>query len=73
MLYRPRVPFRFQNLEATKTALPTRLNPFKDNPVLRRIFHVNHSSIDLASIKGINLLVDLHGLDGRVAYKCERG
>lgn len=70
-LYKPNVPFRFQNLDATKTALLTRLNPFKDNPVLRRIFYVNSSSLDLASIKGVNLLVDLHDLDRRVAYKRE--
>ena len=36
---------------------------------MRRIFHVEHSSIDLASIKGLNLIVDLHDLDRRVAYK----
>jgi DNA helicase HerA-like ATPase len=71
MFYKPNVPFRFQNLEATKTALLTRLNPFKDNPVLRRIFYVERSSIDLASIKGLNLIVDLHDLDRRVAYKRE--
>ena len=71
MVYKPRTPFRFQNLDATKTALLTRLNPFKDNPILRRIFYVYRSSIDLASIRGVNLLVDLHGLDRRVAYKRE--
>jgi len=71
MLYRPKVPFEFQNLDATKTALLTGLNPFKDNPVLRRIFYVYHSNIDLASIKELNLLVDLYGLDRRGAYKRE--
>jgi DNA helicase HerA-like ATPase len=71
MFYKPNVPFRFQNLEATKTALLTRLNPFKDNPVLRRIFYVERSSIDLASIKGVNMIIDLHDLDRRVAYKRE--
>jgi DNA helicase HerA-like ATPase len=69
--YKPRVAFKFQNLDATKTALLTRLNPLKDNPILRRIFYVEKSSIDLASIKGLNLLVDLHDLDRRVAYKRE--
>ena len=51
MFFKPNVPFKFQNLDATKTALLTRLNPFRDNPILRRIFHVEHSSIDLTSIK----------------------
>lgn len=73
MFFKPSVPFKFQNLDATKTALLTRLNPFRDNPVLRRIFHVEHSSIDLASVKGFNLIVDLHGLDRMVAYKREVG
>jgi DNA helicase HerA-like ATPase len=71
MFYKPNVPFRFQNLKATKTALLTSLNPFKDNSVLRRTFYVDRSSIDLASIKGLNLIVDLHDLDRRVAYKRE--
>jgi len=71
MFFKPNVPFKFQNLDATKTALLTRLNPFRDNPILRRIFHVEHSSIDLASIRGVNLIVDLHDLDRRVAYKRE--
>jgi DNA helicase HerA-like ATPase len=71
IFYKPRVAFKFQNLDATKTALLTRLNPLKDNPILRRIFYVEKSSIDLASIKGLNLLVDLHDLDRRVAYKRE--
>ncbi|MDM7274699.1 MAG: hypothetical protein P3X22_001040 [Thermoprotei archaeon] len=39
--------------------------------LLRRIFHVEHSSIDLASIKGLNLIVDLHDLDRKDAYKRE--
>lgn len=71
IFFKPKVPFKFQNLDATKTALLTRLNPFRDNPILRRIFYVEHSSIDLASIDGLNLMVDLHDLDRRVAYKRE--
>ena len=47
------------------------LNPFRDNLVLRRIFYVYRSSIDPASIKGVNLLVNLHDLNRRVAYKRE--
>lgn len=71
ILFKPNVPFKFQNLDATKTALLTRLNPFRDNPILRRIFYVEYSSIDLSSIEGVNLIVDLHDLDRRVAYKRE--
>lgn len=38
MFFKPSVPFKFQNLDATKIALLTRLNPFRDNPILRIIF-----------------------------------
>jgi DNA helicase HerA-like ATPase len=69
--YQPKTPFPFQNLYATKTALLTRLNPFKDNPVLRKIFYVEKSSLDLSLIEGKNLVIDLHDLDRRVAYKPE--
>jgi hypothetical protein len=71
MYYQPKTPFPFHNLHATKTALLTRLNPFKDNPVLRKIFYQEQSSLDLSQIKGKNLIVDLHDLDRRVAYKAE--
>ncbi len=30
IFFMPNVPFKFQNLDATKTALLTRLNPFRD-------------------------------------------
>jgi DNA helicase HerA-like ATPase len=69
--YQPKTPFPFQNLHATKTALLTRLNPFKDNPILRKIFYQEHSSLDVSQIEGKNLIVDLHDLDRRVAYKAE--
>ena len=69
--YRPKVPFRIPNVEATRMALLTRLNPFRDNPVLRKIFYVKHSSIDLSKIEGRNLIVDLHDLDRRVVYRDE--
>ncbi|MEM3790896.1 MAG: zonular occludens toxin domain-containing protein [Thermoproteota archaeon] len=54
-----------------KLLLLTRLNPFRDNLILRRIFYVEHSSIDLAFIRGVNFIVDLHDLDRKVAYKRE--
>ena len=67
----PETPFRLRNLDATRTALLTRLNPYRDNPVLRRIFFVKRSSIGPGSFKDGNLIVDLHNLDKRVAYKRE--
>jgi len=69
--YRPRVPFKVPNIEATRMALLTRLNPFVDNPALREIFNVGKSSIDMSGIDGVNLIVDLHDLDRKVAYKRE--
>jgi hypothetical protein len=47
------------------------LNPYRDNPVLRSIFYVKKSSIDFESIKDKNVIIDLHGLDMKVAYKKE--
>lgn len=46
------VPFKLTNLERTKTALIVRLDPFRVNPVLRKIFYCNKSSIDLESLTG---------------------
>ena len=69
--YYPDTPFRLRNLDATRTALLTRLNPYRDNPILRRIFFVKRSSIGPGSFKEKNLIVDLHNLDKKVAYKRE--
>ncbi len=69
--YKPSTEFPMRNLDLTRTALLTRLNPCKDNPVLRNIFYVKKSSIDMASVSGKNLIIDLHGLDMKVAYKKE--
>ena len=52
-------------------SLLTRLNPYRDNPILRSIFFVKRSSIGPSSFQGKNLIVDLHNLDKRVAYKRE--
>lgn len=69
--YYPDTPFRLRNLDATRTALLTRLNPYRDNPILRSIFFVKRSSIGTGSFRDNNLIVDLHSLDKRVAYKRE--
>ncbi|RLG47074.1 MAG: hypothetical protein DRN90_05540 [Thermoproteota archaeon] len=69
--YRPKVPFRIPNIEATRMALLSRLNPFKDNPVLRRIFYTFRSNINMESIGDRNIIIDLHSLDKRVVYKDE--
>jgi len=65
------LPFKLWNINATKTALLTRLNPFKDNPVLRSIFYVKSSNVNLNSIEKKNVIIDLHNLDRKVAYKRE--
>jgi len=65
------LPFKLWNINATKTALLTRLNPFKDNPVLRNIFYVKSSNVNLNSIENKNVIIDLHNLDRKVAYKRE--
>lgn len=68
---KPETEFPMRNLDLTRTALLTRLNPYKDNPVLRSIFYVKKSSIDFESTKDKNIIIDLHGLDMKVAYKKE--
>ncbi len=68
---RPATEFPMRNLDLTRTALLTRLNPYRDNPVLRSIFYVKKSSIDFESVKDKNIIIDLHGLDMKVAYKKE--
>jgi hypothetical protein len=68
---KPTTEFPMRNLDLTRAALLTRLNPYKDNPVLRSIFYVKKSSIDFESIKDKNIIIDLHGLDMKVAYKKE--
>lgn len=69
--YKPKTEFPIRNLDLTRTALLTRLNPYRDNQILRAIFHVKKSSIDIGSMKDKNLIIDLHGLDMKVAYKRE--
>jgi uncharacterized protein (DUF2344 family) len=69
--YNPETQFPLRNLDLTRTALLTRLNPYKDNTVLRKIFYVSKSSIDMKSIENKNLVIDLHSLDMKVAYKQE--
>ena len=39
--------------------------------MLRDIFYVKKSNLDLSAIKNQNLIIDLHGLDMKVAYKKE--
>jgi hypothetical protein len=69
--YKPETEFPMRNLDLTRTALLTRLNPYRDNPILKQIFYVKKSSIDMKSLKDKNLVIDLHGLDMKVAYKTE--
>jgi len=45
-----------------------RLSPLKDNPALRRVFYGGRSSLDLSWPEGVNVVVDLHDLDRRMAY-----
>jgi SOS response regulatory protein OraA/RecX len=68
---KPETEFPMRNLDLTRTALLTRLNPYRDNPVLQSIFYVKKSSIDFESVKDKNIIIDLHGLDMKVAYKKE--
>jgi len=68
---KPETEFPMRNLDLTRTALLTRLNPYRDNPILRSIFHVKKSSIDFESVKDKNIIIDLRGLDMKVAYKKE--
>lgn len=68
---KPATEFPMRNLDLTRTALLTRLNPYRDNLVLRSIFYVKKSSIDFESARDKNIIIDLHGLDMKVAYKKE--
>ena len=69
--YNPETRFPMRNLDLTRTALLTRLNPYRDNPVLRTIFYVSKSNIDMKDIVSKNIIFDLHKLDMKVAYKEE--
>lgn len=69
--HNPETHFPLRNLDLTRTALLTRLNPYRDNPVLRQIFYVSKSNIDMKEIENKNVIFDLHKLDMRVAYKEE--
>jgi hypothetical protein len=69
--HNPETHFPLRNLDLTRTALLTRLNPYKDNPVLRKIFYVSRSNVDMKDIGSKNVIFDLHALDMKVAYKEE--
>jgi DNA-binding Lrp family transcriptional regulator len=69
--HNPETHFPLRNLDLTRTALLTRLNPYRDNEVLRKIFYVRKSSIDMKKIENKNLVINLHSLDMKVAYKQE--
>lgn len=71
-LYRSEGPFPLRSLNATKTALFVRLEPYKTNPILAKVFYCEHSSIELSSLgSGRNVFVDLYSLHKLVAYKKE--
>ena len=57
-------------LDRTKTALLVRLDPFMRSP-LKEIFGCKKSSIDLERLDEQNIVIDLHSLDAKVAYKTE--
>ncbi len=65
------LPFKLSNLNKTKTALLVRLEPYKTNPVLNQIFYCNNSSINLNDLGTKNIVIDLHDLEAKVAYKTE--
>lgn len=69
--HQPETHFPLRNLDLTRTALLTRLNPFSDNEVLRKIFYTSKTSLDINSIEDKNMVFDLHSLDMKVAYKRE--
>lgn len=63
--------FKLSNLNKTKTALLVRLEPYKTNPALNQIFYTGSSSIDLSKLASRNVIIDLHELESKVAYKTE--
>ncbi len=65
------LPFKLSNLDKTKTALLVRLDPYKTNPALNQIFYCSSSSIDLNNLGSRNVIVDLHELEAKVAYRTE--
>lgn len=65
------LPFKFSNLDKTKTALLVRLGPYKTNPVLNSLFYCTSSSIELDKLDSKNLIIDLHDLESKVAYTTE--
>ena len=69
--FEPDVPFKFSNLDRTKTALIVRLHPFESNPMLREVFYVNSSNPELSNLGDKNILFDLHRLEARVVYRNE--
>ena len=69
--FEPNLPFKLFNLDRTKTALIVRLEPYRTNPVLKDIFYCHNSSINLKKLGDKNVLVDLHALESKVAYRIE--
>lgn len=69
--HNPESHFPLRNLDLTRTALLTRLNPYRDNQAIRKIFYTKKTNLDMSSVRDKNLVVDLHGLDKKVAYKRE--
>lgn len=65
------LPFKLFNLDKTKTALLTRLEPYRTNPVLKEIFYCANSSLDLNKLDDRNMVFDLHALEAKVAYRTE--
>jgi len=65
------IPFKLVNLDRTKTALLTRLEPYRTNPILKEIFHCANSSLDLNKLDDRNIVFDLHALEAKVAYRIE--
>jgi hypothetical protein len=65
------LPFKLVNLDKTKTALLVRLEPYKSNPALNEIFYTESSSINLEKLDDRNIIIDLHSLEARVAYRIE--
>jgi DNA-binding MarR family transcriptional regulator len=65
------LPFKLSNLNKTKTALLVRLEPYRTNPALSEIFYCTQSSIDTSNLGSRNVIIDLHELEAKVAYKRE--
>jgi len=69
--FQPELPFKLSNLDRTKTALVVRLEPYRTNRVLKDIFYCYNSSVNLRKLSDKNILIDLHALEAKVAYRVE--